>query len=289
MSNGLLYEANEVLRDLKRIRAEMLKKQAGLAKYEGYILRPSTRKTSSRTYYRCKRKGPDKKSKYLGNDDNRHVRSIKSLRYADKALEVLSSNIQLLEDLISNYVSPEYNTINSMLHKTYRSSLSSAALDISSSTIPAEAIRWKKQKEAEKRKHPPYKPEQLTRRALDGTLMRSKSEVIIANILILSGIPFVYELPMKIKGKSILPDFTILSLIDLRTEIIIEHQGMIFAEEYEAKYIRSLKLYLQSDLVINRDLFFTFDTAEDTPDTREVESILVKFIKPSYTRPQMMN
>ena len=122
---------------------------------------------------------------------------------------------------------------------------------------------------------------------MDGTMMRSKSEVILANILILSGIPYVYELPMIIKGEMILPDFTILSLIDLKTEIIIEHQGMIFVDYYADKFIKSVKTYLKSSLVINRDLFFTFDTAEDTPDTRELESILVKFVKPSYTRPKM--
>lgn len=287
MSNRLLYEANEVLRDLKRLRNEMLSKQKGLEKYNGYILKPSKRKTSRKTYYLFKKKGSGKKAKYLGNEDNQHVRGIKSFRYTTKSLEVLDSNITLLEDLINNYVSPDYQSINSKLHKTYRSSLSSAVQDIRESTIPAEAIRWKEQKEKEKSKYPPYKPEKLTRRAMDGTMMRSKSEVILANILILSGIPYVYELPMKIKGEMVLPDFTILSLIDLKTEIIIEHQGMIFMDYYAEKFIRSVKTYLKSSLVINRDLFFTFDTAEDTPDTRELESILVKFVKPSYTRPKM--
>ena len=61
----------------------------------------------------------------------------------------------------------------------------------------------------------------------------------------------------------------------------------IFVDYYAEKFIRSVKTYLKSSLVINRDLFFTFDTAEDTPDTRELESILVKFVKPSYTRPKM--
>lgn len=109
---------------------------------------------------------------------------------------------------------------------------------------------------AEKAKYPPYKPEQLKHPAMDGTMMRSKSEVIIANMLIQAGIPFVYEAPLFINGKNVLPDFTILSLIDLKTVIIIEHQGMVFVDEYANKFIRSLRLYLQTDWIPNKSLFF---------------------------------
>ena len=110
--------------------------------------------------------------------------------------------------------------------------------------------------------------------ALDGTMMRSKSEVIIANILLLAGIPFVYEVPVFINGNMVLPDFRILSVIDLKTEILIEHQGMIFDDDYADKFIRSLKLYLNSDWIPNKNLFFTFDDAKERINTDQVTDIL---------------
>ena len=128
--------------------------------------------------------------------------------------------------------------------------------------------------EKEKAKYPPYKPEQLKHPALDGTMMRSKSEVIIANILLLAGIPFVYEVPVFINGNMVLPDFRIMSLIDLKTEILIEHQGMIFDDDYADKFIRSLKLYLNSDWIPNKNLFFTFDDAKERINTDQVTDIL---------------
>ena len=134
----------------------------------------------------------------------------------------------------------------------------------------------------EKDKYPPFKPEQLKHPVLDESKVRSKSEVIISNILLAAGIPFVYEVPIFIDGKMLLPDFRILSLIDLKTEIIIEHQGMIFVDEYAQKHIRSVKLYLKSDeWVPNKNLFFTFDDAKETLDVQQVISILRKYVKPT--------
>ena len=110
--------------------------------------------------------------------------------------------------------------------------------------------------------------------------MRSKSEVIIANIMLMAGIPFVYEVPMFIDRQMILPDFKILSLVDLKTVIIIEHQGMVFVDDYADKFMRSLKQYLKTEWIPNQNLFFTFDNARETLDVRQVTSILRKHIQP---------
>ena len=59
---------------------------------------------------------------------------------------------------------------------------------------------------------------------------------------------------------------------------------MIFTEEYPLKYIRSLRLYLQSDLVINQDLFFTFTDEKGKFDIRQLTGILRKFVKPSIDK-----
>ena len=43
----------------------------------------------------------------------------------------------------------------------------------------------------------------------------------------------------------------------------------------------SLKLYLQSDLVINQNLFFTFTDEKGRFDIRQLTSIIKQFVKPS--------
>jgi len=278
MKNILLHEANETLCELHRKRIRLSQQFDSLRPYEGWLLRKEGKKRSALAYYDVIRKDSGKKT-YLGGEKHEQVLAIKRYRYAGKALEVLDRDIELLDSLVRNYIQPDYDTINSLLPATYRTDLRSPGL--STASMPPEAVEWKKRLEAEKAKYPPYKPEQLKHPAMDGTMMRSKSEVIIANMLIQAGIPFVYEAPLFINGKNVLPDFTILSLIDLKTEIIIEHQGMIFVDEYANKFIRSLRLFLQTDWIPNKNLFFTFDNAQETIDPGQVLSILRKYVDPS--------
>lgn len=267
--------------DLKNTKHRMDRQLSSLDSYSAWRLKRNSAKQSKHCYYDVILPG-SKKSKYLGNESNENVLNVKRYRYAKKTVEIIETDIEVLESLIRNYISPDYSNINSRLPATYRTSLTADNSDEAfSTTLPSEAIKWIQDLKKEKDKYPPYKSEQLKYEALDGTKMRSLGEVIIANFLLMAGIPFVYEVPMRINGELVLPDFRILSLIDLRTVIIIEHQGMIFTEEYPYKYIRSLRLYLRSDLVINQDLLFTYTDENGKFDMRQLTSIIRQFVKPS--------
>jgi ATP-dependent DNA helicase RecQ len=71
-------------------------------------------------------------------------------------------------------------------------------------------------------------------RTLSGDLVRSKSEVIVANILHQTGIPFDYEAPlMAPDGSRRVPDFT----IEWRGKTYFwEHLGMLGVEEYRQNW-----------------------------------------------------
>ena len=282
--SGIIHEAKNVLRDLKRMRDRMGRQLDGLSNYDGWVLCKEGQKQAGHDYYDVIRPGAKRKT-YLGSDRSEDVLNVKRFRYALKAIDVLNSNISLLENLIANYIAPDYGHINDLLPATYRTDLAKAAAHSYTHDMPPEAVAWMENLKIEKAKYPLYRPEQLKHPAMDGTMMRSKSEVIIANILLLSGISFVYEAPLFVSGRNILPDFTILSLIDLKSEIIIEHQGMVFVEEYADKFIRTLKTYLQTEWIPNENLFFTFDDARGTLDPRQVISILRQHIKPSIEMP----
>lgn len=278
MDNNLIHEAKLILSD-HRLRENRLAAQINdLSSYEGWRLEKGQTLKSGLSYYRATIPGTDSK-KYLGNDRNHDVLNIKRLKYAKEAASILDRDIRLLESLTSNYIDTDYTTINSRLPATYRTDIQ-GCINSSNLSLDEKAIKWKEELERKKAKYPPYKPEQLKHPALDNSMMRSKSEVIIANILLMAGIPYIYELPVFIDGQMLLPDFRILSLIDMKSEIIIEHQGMVFADDYADKFMRSLKLYLKSEWIPNQNLFFTFDNAKETLDARQVTSILRKYIFP---------
>ena len=156
-----------------------------------------------------------------------------------------------------------------MLPKVYRSDAPPKAFPASQT-----AADWKRKMETEKAKHEPYRPEDLIHTAQDGTKMRSHSEVIIANYLLSLGITFVYELPLIHHGKKIWPDFTILSPVDNKTVIIIEHQGAMDSESYQGKFIKTVLFYLGTKLVPNKDVFFTFNHLDRNLDLRQIDYIL---------------
>ena len=279
MSNHLIHEANIILKDLRLRENRMSMQIKQLSKYDGWRLEKGETLKSGRSYYGVVMPGV-KRKKYLGNDRNPDVINVKKLKYAKAAASIIGKDIHLLENLTKGFIDADYETINNSLPDTYKTNLSTDKDSSMKTSLPQEALKWKEREERVKAKYPPYRPEQLKHPAMDGTLMRSKSEVIIANIMLMAGIPFVYEVPMFIDGHMILPDFKILSLVDLKTVIIIEHQGMVFVDYYADKFIHSLKQYLKSDWIPNQNLFFTFDNAKETLDVRQVTSILRKHIQP---------
>lgn len=115
--------------------------------------------------------------------------------------------------------------------------------------------------------------EGLIHRTKDPKLMvRSKSEVIIANELISTGLKFKYEEMFKRDGHQCLPDFT---FVDLSDEIIIwEHLGMLTVPEYRASWEKKLKFYNSIGFVEGENLFTTIDHENGSIDTTEIMDVI---------------
>ena len=78
-------------------------------------------------------------------------------------------------------------------------------------------------------------------RSLANIMVRSKSEVIIANMLFERGIPFWYEKPLYARdGSFYLPDFTILWH---GQEYYWEHLGLLEQDKYRAHWEEKKKWY----------------------------------------------
>ena len=78
----------------------------------------------------------------------------------------------------------------------------------------------------------------------DGNRVRSKSEVIISDLLYKSGINYTYEQKLHYGSQSdqcLLPDFTI-HLPD-GTDLYWEHVGMLGIEDYDKRWQEKLKIY----------------------------------------------
>ena len=110
-----------------------------------------------------------------------------------------------------------------------------------------------------------------------GERVRSKSEVIIANYLFRTGIPYKYECPLSLPGKMIYPDFTILDVKN-RCVFYLEHFGMMDDPEYSQSFVNKLNTYQSGGIFPGRKLIMTFETSKSPLDTRMVKQTVEQYI-----------
>lgn len=104
-----------------------------------------------------------------------------------------------------------------------------------------------------------------------GERMRSKSEVIIANLLDKLEIPYLYEMPLELnKWLTVHPDFTIIDVANRRV-ILWEHLGMLGDVEYLNQSIQKIREYELCGYYPGDSLIITGESDRHPLDIRLVE------------------
>lgn len=106
-----------------------------------------------------------------------------------------------------------------------------------------------------------------------GERVRSKAEVIIANILYHAGIPYKYECPLELSEGTFYPDFTILDLKNRRV-IYLEHAGMLDNPKYANDFVKKMNIYQLNGIHPGDNLLLTFETSEQTLNTLVLKMII---------------
>lgn len=111
----------------------------------------------------------------------------------------------------------------------------------------------------------PIMPEHLRYETEQGEYVRSKSEMIIANLLYQhrDTLLYKYERPLQVfsggRVKVIYPDFTILNIATGKTTYL-EHAGLMDDAKYANDYVRKFNTYMENDLLPGRDVLFTHES-----------------------------
>lgn len=105
-------------------------------------------------------------------------------------------------------------------------------------------------------------------------IVRSKSEMNIANMLNKYKIPYRYEYPIKLNGNIIIhPDFTVLNVAK-RKVIYWEHRGMMDDREYAKDSVKRIKDYNKNGIFLGDSLIVTEETSSCALGTDEIERII---------------
>lgn len=274
MERKLINMSKQIAKLLDARLVQLKKEYEALRPYRNVVMSTAHVTGTGRTYFYAKN---GKTRKYLGREGSDDVVRIKRARYVEKAITILENDLRLLDKLAKGYKFTDFEDINLMIPKTYRPE----AYDYYEN-LPDVAKKWLEEKEAEKASFGPWYPEDLIHRVSNGLMVRTKSEMAIAEILLRNGIPFVYELPHVLKnGRIVHTDFTILSIVDYKTEYLLEHEGSMEEQGYRRKHSWRIENYFLSGYVPNVNIFFTFDGVDGSIDGESVQRIIDGWFKPA--------
>lgn len=131
-----------------------------------------------------------------------------------------------------------------------------------------------------------FRPEGLIHRTDKGDRVRSKSEVVIANLLHGMGLEYVYESPLKGTFRDGIkrPDFLFNTSTGLA--VIWEHLGMMQDDSYKKNWQAKLQWYEANGYRVGASLFVTLDDENGGIDSGEIRKTAetIRAILQSYEK-----
>ena len=114
----------------------------------------------------------------------------------------------------------------------------------------------------------------LIHRTTRGELVRSKSEVIIADHLLSNHIKYDYEPEVTVDGRKFRPDFVAYDPDDDETFWYWEHVGMPTDPGYMARWKEKLAYYNAHGIVEGENLIITSDGEDGSLDSKEIDELI---------------
>lgn len=178
---------------------------------------------------------------------------------------ILDNNLILLENLLKGFIPAGGGSIMAGLPDNLREYFSLSA-DMPAVYSGKEIEQWA----AADYEQSDFMPEAKTHTTSWGLMVRSKSELLIAEKYREKGIPFRYEQVIHFGKNIIVPDFTIMRA-DWKL-FYHEHCGMPGDEKYMRNHKRKLEVYESLSIVPWDNLIITYDSKDGNLDLRIIES-----------------
>lgn len=259
----MLYkeELNRFIRDIEGRKSEL---RSELKTLPDGLLHVDARNGSEYFTVRYPKKGNRKKERRKGiTNDTEMVNGLIRKRYIDKALKIMDADIELLRKAEKKYCPfDEVSVMGSFIDahpKLKQAVLRNPLLD----------EQWASNYSMAK----DLFEESKTSLAGDGTMMRSRGEIVIAEKLRQYGIPFRYEAEFSIPDIPYTPDFMIRRPRDWKI-FYWEHFGDVNDRAYMKRNGRKLEIYEDYGIVPWDNLIITYDTWDGGVNTPLIEAMI---------------
>ncbi len=213
--------------------------------------------------------------KYIKKKEMKRIEDLAQRGYTEKFLKAATEEAEIIEDMIakmksiSDSMSEDYRKLAYHSDQLY-SKMSKERQNLVTPILITDeeyAIIWEKTKS----NYNEYRAEEKIYPTKRGDMVRSKSEVMIANMYYELGIPYRYEAELKLKsGRTVYPDFTLLDT-NARKEIYHEHMGLLDDDEYRSHNLRKIEEYRKNGIFMGKNLIITHESAGSPLNIRNVE------------------
>ena len=209
--------------------------------------------------------GKNNSGKYLPQGSEEQIRALAQKAYDRKVLAASLAELKILDAFQSKLTGISAEEIYGQMTPVRRKLISPIAL-------PDEEYfaAWEKE---------PYKKKLLTGDAPElytakGDLVRSKSEIILADCFYRNHVPYRYECALPLDDRlTVYPDFTALCL-STRKVRYHEHLGMLDVPEYCEMAVRKLSTYMRNGIMLGDQLTISWETKGQPMTSRDAEKII---------------
>ena len=207
---------------------------------------------------------------YISLKDNELACKLAQKDYDSKVLHSIEEEIKAIKAYLSRYPKRAAEQIYENMH-IERRKLITPIRELDEEYIK----KWESEKYERKEFYEDV-PEFFTEK---GERVRSKSEIIIADMLARQGIPYKYECPLWLKGIGrVHPDFTVLN-VRLRKEIYWEHLGMMDDISYSEYALQKINYYQQNKIYPGDRLILTHETRKSPINQKIIKEIIGKYFQ----------
>ena len=223
-----------------------------------------------RTYqYYIRWKGTQKPREYIGKERMKEAGILARIEYLEKLSGRLIKDIKCLDGLKEKWSGDPFNWVEENMNQGKYILVTPVHCN------DACFIQEWKDQIYEKMQFKEDSSEFYTRK---GVRVRSKSEMIIADILDEMKIPFLYEKPLKLGTWTIHPDFTLLDIYN-RREIYWEHFGMMDDADYRNDAFLKMRKYEECGFYQYDRFIWTFETGKLPLNTKELRCMIMQLAK----------
>lgn len=255
-------EVSKLEKMLKKIDAFLCDAPEGCLKWQ---------KKNGKTYYYKQYEKNDKwDRKYIKKDEISQAQLLAQKHYYIHAKGIVENQLDALRQFVKNYSNDELEHFYSQLSRERKCLVEPLCI-----SVEDKVKKW----EEEVYEHTTMYSQYLRFETEQGELVRSKSEVIIANILYQSKerLSYKYERPLEImsegKMKTIYPDFTIMNTVTGKI-VYWEHAGRMDDPYYANDFIKKMNDYMANGFLPGRDVLLSFETQENPLDIGVVKKLV---------------